>query len=164
MQHHHRQKAPSRGNLDAINVHPFEFAVGEYLHLLPIYLVPCHAYAVVFFVLAGGVLASLNHTRLDISLPLGIYSVKVPILSILEPYLFRFCPGDIPNDIYSNPSGTTFTTGCHRATTRSTQCYGTAHSAATATTAPSRAASRRSRSRRQSTDRFYRSINCPSLT
>jgi sterol desaturase/sphingolipid hydroxylase (fatty acid hydroxylase superfamily) len=26
--HHHRQKAPSRGNLDAINVHPIEFLLG----------------------------------------------------------------------------------------------------------------------------------------
>ena len=54
--HHHRQKAPSRGNIDAINVHPFEFAVGEYLHLLTVYLIPCHIYTVAFFVLAGGIL------------------------------------------------------------------------------------------------------------
>lgn len=27
--HHHRQKAPSRGNTDGINVHPFEFFTGE---------------------------------------------------------------------------------------------------------------------------------------
>ena len=74
--HHHRQKAPSRGNLDAINVHPFEFLVGEYLHLLTIYCIPCHIYTVVFFILAGGILASLNHTRLDINL-FTIYSVKV---------------------------------------------------------------------------------------
>jgi sterol desaturase/sphingolipid hydroxylase (fatty acid hydroxylase superfamily) len=38
--HHHRQKAPSRGTADAINVHPFEFVCGEYNHLLAIYLVP----------------------------------------------------------------------------------------------------------------------------
>jgi len=74
--HHHRQKAPSRGNLDAINVHPFEFVVGEYLHLLTIYVVPCHVYAVAFFILAGGVLASLNHTRYDVNIP-GLFSVKV---------------------------------------------------------------------------------------
>jgi sterol desaturase/sphingolipid hydroxylase (fatty acid hydroxylase superfamily) len=74
--HHHRQKAPSRGNLDAINVHPFEFLVGEYLHLLTIYVIPCHIYTVVFFILAGGVLASLNHTRYDISIP-GLYCVNV---------------------------------------------------------------------------------------
>lgn len=74
--HHHKQKAPSRGNLDAINVHPFEFVVGEYLHLLTIYFIPCHIYAVAFFILAGGFLASLNHTRFDIVIP-GLYSVKV---------------------------------------------------------------------------------------
>lgn len=74
--HHHRQKAPSRGNLDAINVHPFEFVVGEYLHLLTIYCIPCHIYTVVYFILAGGILASLNHTRFDINIPY-LYSVKV---------------------------------------------------------------------------------------
>mmetsp|Transcript_41169 Transcript_41169/g.42069 ORF Transcript_41169/g.42069 Transcript_41169/m.42069 type:complete len:239 (+) Transcript_41169:209-925(+) len=74
--HHHRQKAPSRGNDDAINVHPFEFVVGEYLHLLTIYLIPCHIYSVVFFILAGGLLASLNHTRYDVTIPF-LYSVKV---------------------------------------------------------------------------------------
>jgi sterol desaturase/sphingolipid hydroxylase (fatty acid hydroxylase superfamily) len=62
--------------LDAINVHPFEFVVGEYIHLLTIYVVPCHIYAVVVFILAGGVLASLNHTRYDVSIPY-LYSVKV---------------------------------------------------------------------------------------
>jgi sterol desaturase/sphingolipid hydroxylase (fatty acid hydroxylase superfamily) len=65
--HHHRQKAPSRGNPDAINVHPFEFFVGEYLRLLTIYFIPCHIYTVAFFILIGGILASLNHTRYDIS-------------------------------------------------------------------------------------------------
>jgi sterol desaturase/sphingolipid hydroxylase (fatty acid hydroxylase superfamily) len=74
--HHHRQKAPSRGNLDAINVHPFEFVVGEYLHLLTVYLIPCHISTVVFFLVLGGVLASLNHTRFDVVVPF-LYSVKV---------------------------------------------------------------------------------------
>ena len=37
--HHHRQKAPTRGNIDAINVHPIEFVMGEYNHLLTMYLV-----------------------------------------------------------------------------------------------------------------------------
>ena len=75
--HHHRQKAPSRGNLDAINVHPFEFSVGEYLHLLTIYVIPCHFVAVAIFIIAGGILASLNHTRYDIIVPYGFYSVRV---------------------------------------------------------------------------------------
>jgi sterol desaturase/sphingolipid hydroxylase (fatty acid hydroxylase superfamily) len=74
--HHHRQKAPSRGNADAINVHPFEFVVGEYLHLLTIYVIPSHIYTIILFILAGGVLASLNHTRYDVNIP-GLYSVKV---------------------------------------------------------------------------------------
>jgi sterol desaturase/sphingolipid hydroxylase (fatty acid hydroxylase superfamily) len=74
--HHHRQKAPSRGNADAINVHPFEFVVGEYLHLLTIWVIPCHMYTAIFFVIIGGILASLNHTRFDVSIPF-LYSVKV---------------------------------------------------------------------------------------
>lgn len=73
--HHHRQKAPSRGNLDAINVHPFEFVVGEYFHLLTVWLIPCHVYAVVVFILLAGVFASLNHTRYDVNIPY-VYSVK----------------------------------------------------------------------------------------
>ena len=32
--HHHRQKVPSRGNVDAVNVHPFEFTTGEYVALV----------------------------------------------------------------------------------------------------------------------------------
>mmetsp|Transcript_55893 Transcript_55893/g.112031 ORF Transcript_55893/g.112031 Transcript_55893/m.112031 type:complete len:180 (+) Transcript_55893:389-928(+) len=75
--HHHKQKAPSRGNTDAINVHPFEFVCGEYLHLLCVWLVPCHVSAVVTFVVAGGVFASLNHTRFDVSVfSPAIYTVK----------------------------------------------------------------------------------------
>ena len=74
--HHHRQKAPSRGSLDAMNVHPIEYLVGEYLHLLTIYLIPCHIVAVVIFIALGGILASLNHTRYDVNF-LGIYSAKV---------------------------------------------------------------------------------------
>ena len=73
--HHHQQHAPSRGNVDAVNVHPFEFFSGEMLHVLCVALVPCHVYTVVAFVAIGGILASLNHTRFDISF-LGIYDVK----------------------------------------------------------------------------------------
>ena len=63
--HHHRQTSPFRGNADAINVHPIEFALGEYLHLAAAALVRPHAASLLLFVLAGGVLASLNHTRFD---------------------------------------------------------------------------------------------------
>jgi len=67
--HHHKQKSPSRGNRDAINVHPFEFTVGEWIHLLAVSLMPeVHLYAVLFFIVAGGTMASLNHTRFDMRL------------------------------------------------------------------------------------------------
>ena len=76
--HHHKQKAPSRGNLDAINVHPFEFVCGEYLHLACVYLIPCHAYAAGLFMALAGVFASLNHTRFDVNfLSAAVYTVKV---------------------------------------------------------------------------------------
>lgn len=79
--HHHRQHAPSRGNLDAVNVHPVEFVLGEYDHLLALYLVTrlqeVHVATVLLFIVWGGVLASLNHTRFDIRVPPGVYSVRV---------------------------------------------------------------------------------------
>ena len=74
--HHHRQMAPTRGNVDAINVHPFEFVCGEYLHLVCAYLIPCHVLTVLAFVVCGGVLASLNHTRYNVRLPFGVYRVE----------------------------------------------------------------------------------------
>ena len=37
--HHHFQKAPSRANIDAVNVHPNEFFLGEFNHLLALHLV-----------------------------------------------------------------------------------------------------------------------------
>jgi sterol desaturase/sphingolipid hydroxylase (fatty acid hydroxylase superfamily) len=73
--HHHRQVVPFRGNLDAVNVHPFEFVVGEYLHLLSIYLVPSHAVAVGAFIVLGGLMASLNHTRYDARVK-NVYEVR----------------------------------------------------------------------------------------
>lgn len=78
--HHHRQKSPSRGNADAVNVHPFEFLCGEYNHLLALhlvakYVVEVHVVAAAAFVVAGGFLASLNHTRFDVRIP-GVYEVR----------------------------------------------------------------------------------------
>jgi sterol desaturase/sphingolipid hydroxylase (fatty acid hydroxylase superfamily) len=69
--HHHRQMAPSRGNLDAINVHPFELISGEYNHLFTLFLITryitsVHAMTILTFVLLSGLLASLNHTRADV--------------------------------------------------------------------------------------------------
>eukprot|EP00985_Skeletonema_marinoi_P007680 scaffold3418_cov155-Skeletonema_marinoi.AAC.2 len=37
--HHHFQKAPSRANIDAVNVHPLEFFLGEFNHILALVLV-----------------------------------------------------------------------------------------------------------------------------
>eukprot|EP00039_Didymoeca_costata_P014872 m.245842 g.245842 ORF g.245842 m.245842 type:complete len:257 (+) comp16109_c4_seq1:112-882(+) len=74
--HHHQQMAPSRGNTDAINVHPFEFVTGEYLHLLAVILVPCHFITALCFIVVGGTLASLNHTRYDLQIPFALYKVK----------------------------------------------------------------------------------------
>ena len=78
--HHHRQKAPSRGNADAVNVHPFEFVCGEYNHLLALHLVsrfvvPVHVVAAGVFIVLGGFLASLNHTRFDVRIPF-LYEVR----------------------------------------------------------------------------------------
>jgi sterol desaturase/sphingolipid hydroxylase (fatty acid hydroxylase superfamily) len=74
--HHHRQVNPTRGNLDAMNVHPVEFIVGEYLHLLAMMAVPAHALTCAVFIISLGVLTSLNHTRYDINIPYGIFSVR----------------------------------------------------------------------------------------
>lgn len=85
--HHHKQCVPFRGNLDAINVHPFEFATGEFNHLLSVHLVALaleaatggavrlHLVTVWAFILVGGILASLNHTRFAAALPGGLFQV-----------------------------------------------------------------------------------------
>ena len=73
--HHHRQIVPTRGNYDAINVHPFEFLVGEYLHIFAVSVVPCHVSTIAVFVVLSGVLASLNHTRFCVRVP-GLYDSK----------------------------------------------------------------------------------------
>lgn len=74
--HHHRQVVPTRGVLDAMNVHPVEFIVGEYLHLLAMMAVPAHAFTCFTFIILLGVLTSLNHTRCDVNIPFGIFSVS----------------------------------------------------------------------------------------
>ena len=84
--HHHRQVVPTRGNTDAINVHPFEFITGEYNHILAIWLVsrfvvPVHAITCVLFLVVGGTLATLNHTRLD-CIFLRIPFTNVPIFAV----------------------------------------------------------------------------------
>ncbi|KAG5184786.1 hypothetical protein JKP88DRAFT_289696 [Tribonema minus] len=68
------------GGDDAVNVHPFEFLSGEYNHLLAIFLVsrfvvPVHVAAAAVFVIAGGFMASLNHTRYDVRVG-SVYQVR----------------------------------------------------------------------------------------
>ena len=59
-----------------IDAHPMLHCCDcRYLHLLTIAIVPCHIYAVFAFIVIGGFLASLNHTRFDLNVPYGIYSV-----------------------------------------------------------------------------------------
>mmetsp|Transcript_20801 Transcript_20801/g.30793 ORF Transcript_20801/g.30793 Transcript_20801/m.30793 type:complete len:328 (-) Transcript_20801:26-1009(-) len=80
--HHHRQMAPSRGNVDAINVHPIEYILGECNHLLALYIVShfitreVHFIVAFGFVALGGLLASINHTRYDIVWFGGLYDSK----------------------------------------------------------------------------------------
>lgn len=79
--HHHTQKAPSRANEDAINVHPIEYVLGEYNHLWSLYLccrlanMPVHVAAVGAFLAIGAVLAGWNHTRYDIRLSMFGYTL-----------------------------------------------------------------------------------------
>ena len=77
--HHHQQMVPTNGIEDAINEHPFEYLVGEYLHLLAIAivsnLVTLHVAAIGVFALGAGFLPALNHTRMDVSIP-GFYRSK----------------------------------------------------------------------------------------
>ena len=74
--HHHRQKAPSRANIDAINVHPLEFFLGEYNHLFAVYLytnvlrMKFHIACFGIFLIIGAVLAGFNHTRFDVTIKL----------------------------------------------------------------------------------------------
>ena len=79
--HHHTQKAPSRANEDAINVHPIEYFLGEYNHLWSLYLcchvlnMPVHVSAVGTCLGIGAVLAGWNHTRYDIVFSLVGYTL-----------------------------------------------------------------------------------------
>jgi len=70
--HHHRQKAPSRGTDDAVNVHPVEFFLGEYNHILSVFIVThffgikMHMASILVLLVLSGLLAGLNHTRKDV--------------------------------------------------------------------------------------------------
>lgn len=84
--HHHRQVVPTRGSLDAINVHPIEYLLGEYTHVLSLFLVSTfvcrvHAATPVIFLALGGVAAALNHTRFDVRLRLP-FAPKWPLFDV----------------------------------------------------------------------------------
>lgn len=54
-----------------VNVHPFEFVSGEFLHLgcvmaLNAVGIDVHALTIFVFIVFGGIMASLNHTRADV--------------------------------------------------------------------------------------------------
>ena len=69
--HHHRQKAPSRANVDAVNVHPMEYFLGEYNHVLAIFIycnlleLEMHILTLPVIFIMAAVLTGLNHTRFD---------------------------------------------------------------------------------------------------
>ena len=79
--HHHIQKAPSRANVDAVNVHPIEFIGGEYNHLFVLYLYttvfrgPIHIVTAILFLVMGGILAGMNHTRFDLTMSIPIPNI-----------------------------------------------------------------------------------------
>jgi len=76
----------SRGNEDAINVHPLEFFLGEYNHLWSWFLccrvlgLRIHAVAALLYLALAGVLAGWNHTRFDVAwsvLGVPVFDAKV---------------------------------------------------------------------------------------
>ncbi|PBJ68430.1 putative C-5 sterol desaturase [Trypanosoma cruzi] len=94
--HHHRQVTPFRGVDDAINVHPFEYVTGEYLHLFSLYLLSrvtpvgqLHALTAVVFIFVGGTLAGLNHTRVDLHIPY-VFNVRAHDLHHLQ-FKYNYC-------------------------------------------------------------------------
>ena len=82
--HHHRQAVPFRGTFDGINTHPLEFAFGEFLHIwalrvagygLSLVGLKMPFWGCLSFLVTGGLMASLNHTRFGIRIPY-IYDVR----------------------------------------------------------------------------------------
>jgi sterol desaturase/sphingolipid hydroxylase (fatty acid hydroxylase superfamily) len=80
--HHHQQKAPSRANVDAVNVHPIEFLLGEFNHLWSLYICSTfifqemHICGALSFIALGGILAGLSHTRYDFSISIPTWNGK----------------------------------------------------------------------------------------
>jgi sterol desaturase/sphingolipid hydroxylase (fatty acid hydroxylase superfamily) len=72
--HFHSPSIHSRANVDAVNVNPIEFFLGEYDHLWSLFLccrfLQVHVATILVFLAVGGLLAGLNHTRFDIAISL----------------------------------------------------------------------------------------------
>lgn len=92
--HHHRQKVPTRGNIDAVNVHPFEFLSGEYIHLLAVWLtariMSVHFSAMFIFLATGSFITTLNHSRINVEVPGVIGSAYHDIHHSVYPYRNNF--------------------------------------------------------------------------
>ena len=77
--HHHLQISPYRGTYDGLNVHPIEFILSTWLHIMSILILSCildvtmsvsiSGYAIMLFKVFAMFLASLNHTRHNIKIP-----------------------------------------------------------------------------------------------
>jgi len=71
--HHHRQQAPSRGSTDALNVHPLEYAFGQYSAILTMFLMcrfmQMHLVCGNLIMFATNAASCFNHQRYDIKIP-----------------------------------------------------------------------------------------------
>lgn len=72
--HHHRQQAPSRGSTDALNVHPLEYAFGQYNAIWTLFLMcrfmQIHIVGGNLIMFATNAASCFNHQRFDIKIPL----------------------------------------------------------------------------------------------
>merc|ERR1712146_272521 len=66
--------------MGAVNVHPIEFIIGEFMHVFAMWFVASfccrvHVATICLFMIVGGVVASLNHSRFDVIWP-GVVGVR----------------------------------------------------------------------------------------
>lgn len=127
--HHHRQVVPTRGLYDAMNVHPVEFLVGEYLHLIAMMVIPAHIITyTTFFALLG----ELHCFCLHCTVPNQAFSMcpstdDPAMCHLLHPSAKVFSLASITRETtftcrQSTPcAGTTTITACRSATTGSTR-------------------------------------------
>ena len=108
--HHHRQRVPFRGTFDGINAHPLEFAFGEFLHIWALRLaglllgllgLKVPFWGAMAFLLTGGLMASLNHTRFGIRVPY-VYDVRTHDVHHRRPVWNRPCYSK-PQELFLGP-------------------------------------------------------------